>query len=245
MLNIINHLNELKLRTLYTFFGYSATFFTSYLYSPQLFDLMFNQISRLVSNKNEFVFLNVFEIFNSYIKLSYYISFFCYLPIIWYFFFSFIKPGLFEYEVDTLIYLSKFILKCLILSLIFGYFFILPQMLTFFLNSSLISGSGFIPLKMQLRLQDFVTFICEVLTLYSIGLSEILIFFLIILSFKQFRFSYIYKKRKLWILICLILGSFFPSPDLINLFLVTMPLLLAFEILVFFSILKSIYSKLS
>jgi sec-independent protein translocase protein TatC len=244
MINFATHAKELRLKLYYVIFSFFSTFITSYLFTPQLINLLSIPFLKFVkSEDSDFIFTNVFEVFNTYIMLAFYVSLFLNLPIIWYFLLSFIKPGLFVYEKLFLYYFSKTTIKFLILSFFFSYYVLFPCMLSFLLNLDVISNVDYVILKMQTKLYDYIIFICRFFFLYCFIIFQIPTLISIFVYFKQPKPSFFYAKRRFWILFSFVLGCLFSSPDVLSLFLVTVPLLFFFESIIFISILKTNYKK--
>ena len=150
MLNLVVHIKEFKLKLYYIILSFVVTFLISYLFAPQLINILSSPFLEFVKNKDsDFIFTNVFEVFNTCITLSFYSAIFFSVPIICYFFFSFLKSGLYNYEKIFLSYYFAIALKFLLMSFFFTYFFIFPYMLSFLLNLDLITNVDFIVLKMR------------------------------------------------------------------------------------------------
>lgn len=246
MLNFITHAHELKLKLYYVIFSFFSTFITSYLFISQLINLLSIPFLKFVRlEESDFIFTNIFEVFNTYMLLSFYVSLFLNIPIFWYFFFSFIKPGLFTYEKLFLNYFSKTTIKFLFLSFFFSYYLIFPCILSFLLTLDIIVSIDYIVLKMQTRLYDYIVFICRFFFLYCFVVFQIPTLLSIFVYFQQPKPSFFYNKRRFWIIFSLIFGCLFSSPDLLSLFLISLPLLFFYESIIFISILKNRYKNLN
>jgi sec-independent protein translocase protein TatC len=244
MLNFVTHAYELKLKLYYVLFSFLSTFITSYLLTPQIINLLSMPFIKFVKPEDsDFIFTNVFEVFNTYVMLAFYVSLFLNLPVIWYFLLSFVKPGLFVHEKLLLYYFSKTTLKFLIVSFFFSYYILFPCILSFLLNLDVIINVDYVVLKMQTKLYDYIIFVCRFFLIYCFLIFQIPTLISIFVYSKQPKPLFFYTKRRFWILFSFILGCLFSSPDLLSLFLVTVPLLLFFESIIFTSILKSIYKN--
>nr|YP_009577917.1 twin-arginine translocase subunit TatC [Guillardia theta]QBJ06292.1 twin-arginine translocase subunit TatC [Guillardia theta] len=242
--NFFSHLLELKLRIWYLFFGFCVTFIVSYSYASQLISLLSKPLLKfLMNDSSDLIFVNVFEVLNTYINVSLYTTFFLYMPIFIYIVFLFLKPGLFKSEKTFLLYLYKFFLQLLLISFVLSYYVIIPSILSFLLTLDIIVNPDFLILKMQTKLYDYITFICEFITLYCITFCEFFLFMISLIYLEFFNSKALVQKRRFIIIICLLIGCVFSSPDLLSLFMSSVPLVVFFEITLFMFILKNKYKK--
>ena len=123
----------------------------------------------------------------------------------------------------------------------FTYYVVFPCLLSFLLNLDLITRSNFIILKMETKLFEYISFFYKLLFLYCFIIFQIPALFIIFVYLKQPKQLLFYKKRRVFIVLCLIIGCILSSPDLISLFLISFPLIFFFELITFIYILKSNY----
>lgn len=243
MFNFINHFNELILIAHYIILSFILTFFSSYFFAPQIIKILSTPFLKFVKTEDyDFIFTNIFEVFNTYMVLAIYTSTLFSIPIITYFFFIFIKPGLFKYEKKMILFSFKIIFCFVVLSILFTYYVIFPCLLSFLLNLDLIVKTNFIVLKMETKLFEYISFFYKLLFLYCFIIFQIPALFIIFVYIKQPKQFLFYKKRRVFIVFCLIIGCIFSSPDLISLFLISFPLIFFFELITFVYILKSNYN---
>ena len=241
MFFLMQHFNELKIKFFYISFSFLTTFFICYTNILYLINLISKPLISKI--KADFIFTSVFEVFNTYIMLSVYLSFFLSIPVIMYFTYIFLKSGLFEFEKKIF---KKFIYIFninLILSSFLSYFVFFPMFLYFLLNFDIIINLRFVILKMEPKLFDYIYIVCNFFILYGFFLFQIPTIFYLLVSFFGFKNNFFYKNRRFLIILSLFVGCFFSSPDLISLFLIVIPLFIFFEILIFLSILYSHYNN--
>jgi len=242
MINFKLHFIELKLKLYYFVFSLFITFFVSYFFASNLISILSYPFLKFVAiDGSDFIFTSVFEVFNTYYMLAFYSCFFFNIPFGLYLIFTFIRPGLFRYEKKNLFLTFKFFIHSLVFSSLFSYYIIFPFMLFFLLNFDLITDTSFVFIKMETKIYEYVVFFCKFLFLYCFVIFQIPTLFFIFAFLKRPTSYYIISKRKFWVLFCLIVGCLFSSPDLISLFIVSIPFLLCFEVLIYSLILKSNY----
>jgi sec-independent protein translocase protein TatC len=246
MLNFKFHFDELKLKIYYCFFSLFTSFSISYFFAPNLISILSYPFLKFVGNgDSDFIFTNIFEVFITYYTLALYSCLFFNIPLCLCFIFDFLKSGLFEYEKKNLFLFFKFFVFSVLCSSLFVYYIIFPFLLSFLLTLDLITDTNFIFIKMETKIYEYIVFLCKSLFFYCFIIFQIPLLFFIFIYFKQPTFQYMIEKRKLWILFCLIVGCLFSSPDLLSLLIISVPLLLFFEIFIFFIILKYNYKNVS
>nr|YP_010577902.1 sec-independent protein translocase [Cryptomonas pyrenoidifera]UZP15122.1 sec-independent protein translocase [Cryptomonas pyrenoidifera] len=245
MFNFTKHLKEFTSILSYICISFLLTFFTSYLFAPQIIKILSSPLSNYIKTEEyDFIFTNIFEVFSTYITIAFYSAIFLNIPLSLYLIYLFVKPGLFKYEKDFLILIFKTFIKFIFFSTFFTYYLVLPSILSFLLNIDLVINSSFIVLKMETKLYDYVVFFYNLIFLYCFIIFQIPSLLIIFVYIKQPHLISFYKKRRFFILISFIIGCIFSSPDLISLFIVSMPLIFFFECVIFVFILKDNYKHL-
>lgn len=244
MHNLKLHFNELRLKCYYIFLSFFLTFITSYFFSSQLINVLSYPLLQFVkTEEKDFICTNIFEVFNTYIVLAYYITFFFNIPLALYFIFTFIKPGLFIYEKFIFTFMFKVIMFFVCLSLVFTYYFIFPYLLSFLFSLDLLINTNFLILKIETKIYDYISFLCNFLLFYCFIIFQIPSLFCLVIYFTELNLFSIYNKRRLWILFSFIIGCIFSPPDLISLFVICLPLLFFFEFALFTYILRNNYKQ--
>jgi sec-independent protein translocase protein TatC len=247
MLNIQSHLNELKLRFIYIFVSFFSTFFFSYLYVDILMYLLALPFIRYKSKgfnifETDFIFTSIFEAFYSYITISFIVSFYIMLPLFIYTILGFIQVGLFLYEKHLLSTLISNILILSVLAIFFIYSIFLPLTFKFFLNFEELIKTPLFTLKLEQKITDYVYLTLSIYVLVILGFQFPLIIYYL-LKYECISFFYIKKKRRFFIITFFLLGCLLSTPDLYSLLLITIPLLILFEINFFFFQIKESYKK--
>ena len=245
MLGFKTHFFELKLKMYYFLISFFCSIIVSYYFAPNLISILSYHFLRFVKeDESDFIFNNIFEVFITYCSLSLYSSCFFNIPLILYFSYSFIKSGLFKFEKDLLLFFFKLFLFLLVFSLLFSYFIILPCLLFFLLSFDLITNTSFLFMRMEIKLYDYIGFLSKYMLFYCFVVFQVPALFFLIMVLKFPSFSYIIKKRKFLILISLILGCLFSSPDVLSLFVVSAPFFFFFEVFIFFLFLRNNYKNI-
>lgn len=221
---------ELKLRFYYIIFSLLLTIIFCYLYSDSIIYVLVNPILIKMSSQR-FIFTSLKEIFFLYLNFSFLMGILLTIPVIIIQFLFFLLNGLYTYEF-------KLILKFMVLSVIFftfgiliGYKLIIPNAWNFFLEFE--GNNNLFPLHFEAKLNNYIFFILNVL-LAIIICFQIPVLIFLLLSLHIFKNNFIFKNRKLMVVICIIIGTFISSPDIFSQLFIILIFILMYEISIFF-----------
>ncbi len=243
---LTEHLGELRKRIIFSLTALLVTFSLCFAYSEELFKfimfplryeldfsvrkmyLYFAPKDKLQATK--LVFLAPAEAFWMSIKVSLVAGLTLALPVIFYNFWKFVAPGLMPKEKR---YAVPFIFATTILFLVgslFCFFIVLPFALTFLLGYK--TGDVLMPM---LSVGQYVDFCLKfVLAFGAVFELPVLIFFLTRLGIVTT--DTLARNRKYSILFAFILAAFLtPTPDAFNQTLMAIPMILLYEVGIWFS----------
>lgn len=245
MLNFLIHVKELKFRIYYILLCFINTCFSCYLHMPQLINIISIHLSPFVSKDNfDFIYTNIFEIFNSYISLLFYtISFFC-IPFVYYSIISFIKPGLYSYEKQLFFNILALNVRLILLSSFLCYFFFIPYTLFFLFELNILNDLNFIILKNNISLYNYNLFIYKFLFIYTYGIFQIPVLISVFIFLKKPTYLFFFKLRRVWFIFSFILGCFLSSSDFLSFLLISILICFFFETFTFSLTLKYKYTNI-
>jgi sec-independent protein translocase protein TatC len=239
-----NHFVELRHKILYSLLSVLLSFFSSYI--NVVYILCFISKPFLVFFKNDnfdFVFTNFIDVLEVCVFVVLYFCLFFNGPICFYFFYSFVRSGLYCFEKQLfskcfLFFIFNFYFSCFCI-----YFFVFPFSLSFIFNLKLLQNDDFLVLKLIPRITDYVYSFVKLLFLYGFFIFQIPTVFFIINSFLKTKSFFFYQRRKIVILLNIFICLIFSPPDLISCFFLILPLFFITEFTFFFFTLKELYIK--
>src|SRR5699024_1517570 len=176
----------------------------------------------------EFVFIAPNELFMSYLKIAIVGGIACSLPVIIFNIWLFIKPGL-EVHEKKLIVRSLFIGGILFfLGALFSYLIVLPLVINFFISFQIDE------VEAMISFSNYLSFVITVVLSFGL-VFELPIFMTIIVKLGLVSTRTLRKNRRFAILIIFILSAILTPPDVISQILLAIPMLLLFEVGIFFS----------
>ncbi|HLR20528.1 MAG TPA: twin-arginine translocase subunit TatC [Tissierellaceae bacterium] len=220
---IVEHLSELRKRLIYSLVFLIGFSILSYRFSEFVVKDMISKAPDI-----EFVFIAPNELFMSYLKIAIVGGIACSLPVIIFNIWLFIKPGL-EVHEKKLIVRSLFIGGILFfLGALFSYLIVLPLVINFFISFQIDE------VEAMISFSNYLSFVITVVLSFGL-VFELPIFMTIIVKLGLVSTRTLRKNRRFAILIIFILSAILTPPDVISQILLAIPMLLLFEVGIFFS----------
>jgi sec-independent protein translocase protein TatC len=218
-LNFIDHLEELRKRILYSIICVGIFSIAGFFFAQYILDMIINQ-----AQLQSVYFFAPLEAFTTHIKIAIFIGLFISFPFILYQSWAFIGPGLTKTEKKISLSYMFFGILLFLVGNLFGYFILIPLGLKFLLSF----GSDY--LQPLMNVGKYIGFIFWCLLGSGILFQlPLMLFFLIklgVIDVKTVR-----KHRPEAIVVILILCAIItPTGDFFTLLLISIPLLLLFEL---------------
>lgn len=222
-LTLVGHLTELRRRIIHTGIFFIIATLVCYYYSESIVRDIINRAPNI-----NFVFIAPAELLLSYIKLAVVGGLALSLPFIIFQIWSFISPGLKPNERKTIIVALTIGSIFFFLGVIFAYIVVMPFMIQFFI------GFQIDEIRAMISFSNYLGFVID--TLLAFGLIfELPVIMIILTRFNIVTVRFFKKNRKYIILIIFIIAAIITPPDVISQILIALPMLVLFEIGIFFS----------
>lgn len=160
-MNFIFFYKEIINRLIYLFISFILTFLILLYNMDTIFYLLTSIFNK---NNTEFIFENINDIIYSYIYISFFISIFIHIPIIYIHFLLFIIPALFKFEKKLWLY--HIFLDFFFFSIIIIYNYIIPIYYDYFINME--SKTSIFTLKFLPNIFIFIKNLFEFIFLFLI-----------------------------------------------------------------------------
>ncbi|MEO0280291.1 MAG: twin-arginine translocase subunit TatC [candidate division WOR-3 bacterium] len=220
--SFLEHLEELRIRIIRVIIYLFIFTLTSFVFSLKIIDFIKKPIG-------EIYFFSPQEAFIVRLKVSLLSGIFFTIPFLIYELWAFIKPGLYENEIKNIkpfIILSPFLFY---VGFFFSIFVIYPLGIKVLLS---FAGNVMLPL---MHISDIVNFLLYV-TIFTGLLFELPILILILVKLNILDYKLLKSKRREVIVLIFILAALFtPSTDFITMSILAIPIVLLFELSIFFA----------
>ncbi len=193
-------------------------------FSPQIFRVLQKPLLEALPRGSYFIATTPFETYLAYFKVSLGSGLFFASPFIFYFLWSFIRPGLNRTEKKTAL-LSAMICGLLFMGgACFGYWVVFPAGFRFIVE--LLQGTQIVLLP---KISDYLSISLRLLLAFGI-VFELPLFLFLLGRFGLVDADRLRRARKFVIVaIFLLAGLLTPGPDVLSQLLMAVPLLLLFE----------------
>jgi sec-independent protein translocase protein TatC len=218
--------SEMKWRFCSFLFSFFFTFFTVYSYSSEFLFLLSKSFKSF-----SFIFTDISEGFQTYLELSFTLSFYAVFPFFIYQCCCFFFPGLFKNERRKVLAYFQLFLVLYIASFFFSWFLLLPFLWDFFSHFEI--QEGILRLNFEARILSNLQFSFKVL------FASQLFCFLPFLALFLFRFlglskSFLVENRNICYFILLLFCSFVCPPEPLLQLCSSLICLFIFECFIFF-----------
>ena len=239
MINIQNHLFEIKLRCFYLILSSIITFLICYNYQVEIvyiFGRPFIQFNQT------FIFLELTEAFYTLIKISTLLTGVVIIPVLIYHFWCFFVPSLYQIERKVVNFWFGLFLILISSELLFTYFCLLPTIFQFLLSFEMSSPSfdksfelsigPLLSVEFTARIACYVTLIVKIMmTVLFLFQIPFCVFFLY--SKKILHVSSLYLNRKFLGLLSLLVSALLVPPDVVSQLGLALLFYVIFEFLIF------------
>jgi sec-independent protein translocase protein TatC len=217
---LTEHLTELRHRLLWVLLVFVLSLMLGVVFTPSIFAWLRHDSLQGV----KLYAFNPADALKLYMQISLLTGWTLTLPTLLYHLWKFIKPGLHPHEQKAAITYIPVIILLFAGGICFGYFYIFPLLIQFLV--SLNDQIGIIP---QYNVYQYFSFMFGII--FPLALFfELPILFLFLTRLRLVTPQWLSKMRRFAYLALVIVGAIITPPDFISNILVTVPLLLLYEI---------------
>jgi len=227
-MSAIEHLEELRKRIIFSLITFIISLFISIFFVKDFYSWLIKDLGQPLA------VLSPSEILWAYFSLSCVIAIALSIPFIALHIWLFVSPALTNKEKRTTLFYIPGLFFSFILGLSFGYFIIYPSILNFLLT---LSENQF---KEIFTIEKYISFLLNISLPFGF-LFELPIIVMFLTSLGIINPTMLSRGRKVAYFILVIISVIITPPDFISDILVTIPLILLFEISISFS--KLIYKR--
>ncbi len=227
-LSLVEHLAELRRRLIISVAAIAAGAVLAYAFIDPIFTLFSQPLMDVLPPDTTLIFTSYPEAFFTYLKLAITVGIFLASPLVLYEIWAFVAPGLYPHEKRLALPFVFASTLCFVGGGVFGYFVVFPAAFNFLAH---FTGDSFVLLP---SVSEYFTLTVRLLLGFGLAFElPVLMVFLGLLGFIDA--AMLRKNRKYAILIIFIIAAIFtPTPDVLNQILLAGPLLLLYEVSIFF-----------
>jgi len=217
------HLEELRKRLIVCFIAVGIGFVLSYGFKEKLFQILTRPLISVMQTGDKLIFTGLPEAFFTYLKVALLSGIILSTPVIFYQFWMFVAPGLYEKEkrhMIPIVFLSTFFF---VGGSFFGYFIVFPYGFKFFLGfaSEIIQ-----PLP---SMREYLSFASKLLLAFGL-VFELPLVITFLAKLGMVSVSFLKKNRKYALLLFFVGAAILTPPDVVTQVMMALPLILLYEI---------------
>jgi sec-independent protein translocase protein TatC len=222
-MTVVEHLGELRKRVVISLLAIVAGVVACFIAKDWLFEVLKRPLRGVDGLEPELVTLSPAEPFMTVLKVAIYAGFLLALPIVFYQFWAFIMPALYERERRRVLPYVLFTTVLFLSGVVFAYFVVLPVGLRFLV------GYGGDIFSQQLRASEYIGFVSMFLLGFGV-VFEIPAVVLLLSAAELVSAQTLIRGRKYAVLVIAVISMVLtPSQDPVSMMLMMGPLYVLFE----------------
>jgi len=217
------HLEELRKRLIVCFIAVGIGFILSYGFKEKLFQILTRPLISVMQPGDKLIFTSLPEAFFTYLKVAFLSGIILAAPVIFYQFWMFVAPGLYDKEKRLMTPIVLLSTVFFVGGAFFGYFIVFPYGFKFFLGfaSEIIQ-----PLP---SMREYLGFASKLLLAFGL-VFELPLIITFLARLGVVSVSFLKKNRKYALLLFFIGAAILTPPDVVTQIMMAFPLILLYEI---------------
>ena len=217
------HLEELRRRLIVCFIAVGIGFVLSYGFKEKLFQILTRPLISVMETGDKLIFTGLPEAFFTYLKVAFLSGIILSTPILFYEFWMFVAPGLYNKEkrlMFPIVFLSTLFF---VGGSFFGYFIVFPYGFKFFLG---FASETIQPLP---SMREYLSFASKLLLAFGV-VFELPLVITFLAKLGMVSVSFLKKNRKYALLLFFVGAAILTPPDVVTQVMMALPLMVLYEI---------------
>jgi len=233
---LISHLSELRKRLVYSFVFLLIFFFICYFFAEYIYGFLVEPYAQAVKNdgtERRLIFTALQETFLTYLKVSFFAAFFVTCPFLLIQVWKFIAPGLYKHEKTAIIPYLVLTPILFFLGGILVYYLIMPLAIKFFLSFESSGLKTNLPIQLEAKVNEYLSLIMKLI--FAFGLSfQLPVVLSLLARVGVVNSKFLKERRKYVVVIIFTTAAILTPPDPITQIGLAIPLLILYELSIFF-----------
>jgi sec-independent protein translocase protein TatC len=217
------HLEELRKRLIVCFIAVGVGFVLSYGFKEKLFQILTRPLIRVMQTGDKLIFTGLPEAFFTYLKVAFLSGIILAAPVIFYEFWMFVAPGLYDKEKRLMVPIVVLSTVFFVGGAFFGYFIVFPYGFKFFLG---FASEIIRPLP---SMREYLGFASKLLLAFGL-VFELPLIITFLARLGMVSVSFLKKNRKYALLLFFVGAAILTPPDVVTQIMMALPLILLYEI---------------
>ena len=233
--SFVSHFVELRKRLINSFIFLSFFFVICYFFSEYIYGFLVEPYAQAVKDdgsQRRLIFTALQETFLTYLKVSFFASFFVTSPFILIQIWKFIAPGLYKHEK---IAIMPYLIATPILFFLGGilvYYLIMPLAIKFFLSFESSGLTTSLPIQLEAKVNEYLSLVMKLI--FAFGLSfQLPVALSLLARIGVIDSKFLKERRKYVVVIIFTTAAILTPPDPITQIGLAIPLLILYELSIF------------
>ena len=218
-----SHLEELRRRLIISFIAVAIGFVLSYGFKEKLFQILTRPLISVMKTGDKLIFTGLPEAFFTYLKVAFLSGIILAAPIIFYEFWVFVAPGLYNKEKRLMVPIVFLSTLFFVGGSFFGYFIVFPYGFKFFLG---FASETIRPLP---SMREYLSFASKLLLAFGL-VFELPLVITFLAKLGMVSVSFLKKNRKYALLLFFVGAAILTPPDVVTQVMMALPLMVLYEI---------------
>ena len=231
----VSHLTELRTRLIHSFIFLFTFFIIGYFFAEYLYGFLVEPYASAVKNdgiERRLIFTALQETFLTYLKVSFFASFFITSPFILIQIWKFIAPGLYQHEKSAIM---PYLIITPILFFLGGalvYYLVMPLAINFFLSFESTGLATNLPIQLEAKVNEYLSLVMKLI--FAFGLSfQLPVVLSLLARVGVIDSEFLKTRRKYVVVIIFTAAAILTPPDPITQIGLAIPLLILYELSIF------------
>jgi sec-independent protein translocase protein TatC len=217
------HLEELRRRLIICFVAVGIGFVLSYGFKEKLFQILTRPLIGVMQTGDKLIFTGLPEAFFTYLKVAFLSGIILAAPIIFYQFWVFVAPGLYNKEKRLMVPIVFLSTLFFVGGSFFGYFIVFPYGFKFFLG---FASETIQPLP---SMREYLSFASKLVLAFGL-VFELPLVITFLAKLGMVSVSFLKKNRKYALLLFFVGAAILTPPDVVTQVMMALPLMVLYEI---------------
>ena len=233
--SFVSHLVELRQRLINSFIFLFLFFVICYFFSEYIYGFLVEPYAQAVKDdgsQRRLIFTALQETFLTYLKVSFFASFFITSPFILIQIWKFIAPGLYKHEKLAIM---PYLISTPILFFLGGilvYYLVMPLAIKFFLSFESSGLTTNLPIQLEAKVNEYLSLIMKLI--FAFGLSfQLPVVLSLLARIGVIDSKFLRERRKYVVVIIFAAAAILTPPDPITQIGLAIPLLILYELSIF------------
>ena len=233
--SFVSHLVELRQRLINSFIFLVVFFVICYFFSEYIYGFLVEPYAQAVKDdgsQRRLIFTALQETFLTYLKVSFFASFFITSPFILIQIWKFIAPGLYKHEKLAIM---PYLISTPILFFLGGilvYYLVMPLAIKFFLSFESSGLTTNLPIQLEAKVNEYLSLVMKLI--FAFGLSfQLPVVLSLLARIGVIDSKFLRERRKYVVVIIFAAAAILTPPDPITQIGLAIPLLILYELSIF------------